>query len=121
MEYSSKKPLLIYFITWSLSIAAYWINYNSFYYSFVIVPIITLGVAFAIGLGGCSIVKGFVTAFWIGVTYMFENYFTLSLSNMLFNRYSSFRLPYPEYILFGGVIFLFGFFIGKVCRLFKRV
>ena len=121
MEYSSKKPLHIYFITWALSIAAYWINYNSFYLSFVIIPIITLGVAFAIGFGGCSIVKGFMTAFWIGVAYMFENYFTLSLSNMLFNHYSSFHLPYPEYILYGGVIFLLGFFIGKVGCLFKRV
>ena len=120
MEYSVKKPLLVYFMIWAISICAFWCNYNSYYLSFVFVPVVTLSVAIAIGFGGCGVVKGFMIAFWIGISYMLENYFTLSLSNMLFNHYARFHLPFPEYILFGGVIFLLGFFVGLIARVFKR-
>ena len=120
MECGLKKPLLFYFAAWAIAICAFWCNYDTYYISFVLMPVLTFGVAVAMAFGGCDIAKGFMTALCIGVSYMLGNYFTLSFANMFFNQYARFHLPYPEYILYGGVIFLSGFLVGKIAGVFKR-
>ena len=122
-----KRSLWIFALAFIITVAGFWIVPYSFYITFyMILPASILAAAFRMGMGGCSIVRGFVSALIVGVSCMLVEYLTLSLSNMIMNRYSNWNLysipnmPQFELILIGGVIFILGLLAGFVFRLFKR-